>query len=148
MSEQPPDPAPGVRFSLLYGQRGEPTEESERMRHRIGAAIESNDWLNNQNFKHRLEQDIGVDAPWTESWPPFVKRRLALNDVLDLLSISVRGREATLPAQAQQKSRYSLRSIKSGNYVRWNDILEDLAPHQCRCLTYERTKSDVRVTSG
>jgi hypothetical protein len=88
MSEQPPDPAPGVRFSHVYGQRGEPTEDSERMRHRIGAAIESDDWLNNRIFKLRLEQDIGVDAPRTEMWSTFVKRRLTLNDVLDLITVA------------------------------------------------------------
>jgi hypothetical protein len=87
MNEQAPDPAPGARFSLFYGQRGEPTEDSERMRHRIGAAIASNDWLNHNNFKHRVEHDIGIDAPWAESWPPFVKK-LTLNDVLDLITVA------------------------------------------------------------
>jgi hypothetical protein len=87
MSEQAPDPEPGARFSLFYRQRGEPTEDSERMRHRIGAAIASNDWLNHNNFKHRVEHDIGIDAPWAESWPPFVKK-LALNDVLDLITVA------------------------------------------------------------
>jgi hypothetical protein len=86
MSEQA-DPAPGVRFSLFYGRRGEPTEDSERMRHRIGAAIASNDWFKNVEFKHRLEQDIGIDAPWVGSWPPFVKK-LALIDVLDLITVT------------------------------------------------------------
>ena len=78
MSEQA-DPAPGVRFSLFYGQHGEPTEDSDRMRHRIGGAIASDEWLDNTMFKKHLEQAIGIDAPWTGSWPPFVKK-LALID--------------------------------------------------------------------
>jgi hypothetical protein len=85
MSEQA-DPAPGVRFSLFYGQRGEPTEDSDRMRHRIGGAIASDEWLDNTMFKKHLEQAIGIDAPWAESWPPFVKK-LALIDVLDLITV-------------------------------------------------------------
>ena len=51
MSKQVPDSAPGARFSHVYDQRGEPTEDSELMRHRIGATIDSRELV--------LDRDVG-----------------------------------------------------------------------------------------
>jgi hypothetical protein len=45
MTDPLPDPTPGARFSHVYGDRGEPAEDSERMRYRIGATIADSDLL-------------------------------------------------------------------------------------------------------
>jgi hypothetical protein len=83
-----PDPAPGARFSHVYGQRGEPTEDSERMRHRIGASIASNKALNTRTLNETIEREIGIDPPWVGSWTAFTKKdRMKLQDLLDLITV-------------------------------------------------------------
>jgi hypothetical protein len=81
-----PDPAPGARFSHVYGDRGEPAEDSERMRHRIGATISGNDLLD-RNLKAIIEKEIGISAPYSKNWTTFLKE-MKLKDVLDLVTVT------------------------------------------------------------
>ncbi len=86
MTDPLPDPAPGGRFSHIYGDRGEPAEDSKRMRHRIGAAIAASDLLDVQ-LKAVIESEIGITAPYSKSWATFLKE-MELRDVLDLVTVT------------------------------------------------------------
>jgi hypothetical protein len=86
MTDPLPDPAPGARFSHVYGDRGEPAEDSMRMRHRIGAAIAASDLLN-KGMMAVIEREIGIAAPYTKSWTTFLKE-IELKDVLDLVTVT------------------------------------------------------------
>jgi hypothetical protein len=86
MSEQVPDPAPGARFSHVYGQRGEPTQDSERVRYRIGATIQSRILHHDRKVNEFVEWKIGITAPWTKSWAVFLME-IDLKDVLDLITV-------------------------------------------------------------
>lgn len=113
MSKQVADPAPGARFSHVYDQRGEPTEDSERMRHRVGATIDSRDLVLDRKFKQFIERKIGISAPYTKSWPTFVKE-IELKHVLDLVTVTaeyIRGRGA--PAGGETAARLWLGEIDS-----------------------------------
>src|SRR5580704_2970065 len=81
-----PDAAPGARFSHVYDERGEPGEDSERMRHRIGATISASDLLD-RYLKPVIEKEIGISAPYTKSWTTFL-REMKLKDVLDLVTVT------------------------------------------------------------
>jgi hypothetical protein len=86
MNDPKPDPAPGVRFSHVYGERGEPAEDSERMRHRIGATVSASDLLDRQ-LKSVIEKEIGISAPYSKNWTTFLKE-MKLKDVLDLVTVT------------------------------------------------------------
>jgi len=61
-----PDAPPiGQRFSQVYLQRGEPAEDSERMRRRLSATIQQAEFLKEANFPAWVTQQLGVDVPWT-----------------------------------------------------------------------------------
>src|SRR5215472_94261 len=46
-----------ARFSHFYRRGGEPTEDSERMRHRIGAAMASNTLFEGGSFHLQVERE-------------------------------------------------------------------------------------------
>jgi hypothetical protein len=80
------DPAPGVRFSYVYRQLGEPTADSVRMRRRTGGAIASMPQLEN-NLRGVVEKEIGIAAPAPHRWADFVEE-LPLSDLLDLVTVA------------------------------------------------------------
>jgi len=85
MTDPNPDAVPGIRFSHVYGDRGEPIEDNERMRHRIGAMIAEMSGLA-KYLKAAVESEIGISAPYSENWTTFLKR-ITLKDTLDLVTV-------------------------------------------------------------
>lgn len=84
--DQPPQ---GQRFSHLYLDRREPTQDSARMRRRIAASIRSGTF---DNLGPLAEQELGVDIPWHGShrdWVSFLAK-CDLRDALDLVTITFR----------------------------------------------------------
>ena len=75
----------GERFSLVHLERGEPTHDSERMRHRIGASI--NDFrILHEGLGTEIQRRIGIDLD-NVRWTTFLKK-IALRDVLDLVTVA------------------------------------------------------------
>ena len=86
MTIPPNDPRPGARFSHVYMKRGEPTEDSARMRHRIAAIILDIPVLH-KGLKAEIEREIGVPAPYGTSLTALL-RDMKLQDVLDLITVA------------------------------------------------------------
>src|SRR5256884_280586 len=57
------DPPRGQRFSQVYLLRGEPAQDSARMRHRIGALIYEFDTLKDQ-LAGAVNRELGIPAPY------------------------------------------------------------------------------------
>jgi hypothetical protein len=53
----------GKRFTHVYFERGEPAQDSPRVRHRIGGLIAASDILDTR-LKTEIEHEIGIPAPW------------------------------------------------------------------------------------
>lgn len=89
------DPAPptGQRFSH-YIKRGEPTQDSERMRRRLASLV--GDTPDLAEFSRLITSELGVDVPshnMFADWPEFF-RQCALQDVLDAVTVGFRYLEA------------------------------------------------------
>ena len=83
----------GERFSQVYLERGEPTEDSPRMRRRLAALTESVSLRENHELAQFATQQLGVDIPtigtgW-RSFPNFL-RDCDLRDALDLVTVAFR----------------------------------------------------------
>jgi hypothetical protein len=80
-----------TRFSQLYLERGAPTRDSSRFRHRLGAYFSEN-LSEHHNFdcRQHYERETGSPVPWTGSSWVFseVFRRAELRDVLDAITIT------------------------------------------------------------
>jgi hypothetical protein len=81
-SGQPPQ---GMRFSHVYLERGEPTADSERMRHWIGASI-SDFRILSEALNTEIQRRMGIDVD-NVRWSTFLKK-IALRDVLDLVTVA------------------------------------------------------------
>jgi len=84
------DPSKGERFSHVYLQRGEPSDDSVRMRHRLASLIQSTKDLELLGWEARKE--IGVSVPAMGNlydWERFLKAA-ELRDVLDLITVAWR----------------------------------------------------------
>src|SRR5262249_52367391 len=71
----PPDQPPqGQRFSHVYINRGEPVQDSSRMRRRLASLIQ------NYNCAEHVERELGIPGPWTSgrSWYECLEMHLAL----------------------------------------------------------------------
>jgi hypothetical protein len=70
MSNAPPI---GQRFSQVYIKRGEPTQDSERMRRRLAALMW--DFPDLSEFSSAVPLSLGVDVPYGQfgfvDWPSF-----------------------------------------------------------------------------
>jgi hypothetical protein len=87
-----PDAPPiGQRFSHVYIQRGEPAQDSTRMRRRIAALIATFPDLG--DFRSVVPRELGVHVPYAGlgdlDWPAFL-RECALKDVLDVVTVAYR----------------------------------------------------------
>jgi len=69
----------------VYLLRGEPAQDSARMRHRIGALIYEFDTLKDQ-LAGAVNRELGIPAPYPTYWPDFLKD-CQLRDVLDIVTI-------------------------------------------------------------
>jgi hypothetical protein len=97
------DKPQGARFSQVYIERGEPTEDSVRMRHRIGSLIRDNKVLDDY-LGREVERRIGIFVSHHVNWPIFLKE-IILHDVLDLVTVAsdlLRGRNHSLIQWLQQ----------------------------------------------
>jgi hypothetical protein len=85
----PKDPPRGVRFSLTYLNRGEPTQDSRRMRQRIAALIYAFDDL--KGLGQIVPRELGVPLEGTAygyyNWNAFLDS-CELRDVLDLVTVA------------------------------------------------------------
>lgn len=88
----------GVRFSLNYGSRGEPVEDSERMRRRINRLFTVGEF-DDVVTADLIELGVGVAVPrWpsgSAKWEVFFQS-CALKDFLDVITVVARGLRAVL----------------------------------------------------
>jgi hypothetical protein len=82
----PDDPPQGQRFSQVYIERGEPTGDSARMRHRIGSAISHYRPLED-GLGDAVQRRVGIPVPYPTNWQKFLKES-DLRDVLDLVTVA------------------------------------------------------------
>jgi hypothetical protein len=98
----PDDPPIGQRFSHVYIKRGEPAQDSPRMRRRIAALVGTFHYLKGLHLD--VPQELGVDPPsitmHSVNWAAFF-RDCALQDVLDFVTVGYR----YIDAQAQTGRR-------------------------------------------
>src|SRR5262249_26872651 len=89
-SREMSDPPIGQRFSQLYLKRGEPMQDSQRMRRRLAALFYTfRDLTEKQrDFTSIVSLRLGVDVPYnfTYDWVALF-RDAAIQDVLDLVTI-------------------------------------------------------------
>jgi hypothetical protein len=90
MTTPPHKPSQGARFSHTYLDRGEPTEDSKRMRRRIASLIDSFRDLGKLHMA--VPGQLGVDVPWGNYGPDWKKflQECALRDLLDLVTVATR----------------------------------------------------------
>jgi hypothetical protein len=81
-TDQPPQ---GQRFSHLYIERGDPTQDSQRMRRRIAVAIRDNGVF--EHLDKKVEHELGVHVPAHGLWVKFLAE-CDLRDVLDLVTVA------------------------------------------------------------
>jgi hypothetical protein len=84
-------PPQGQRFSHVYHDRGEPAQDSDRMRRRLAQLV-----VDFRELEHDLvpiiPRELGVDVPWmgmARDWRQFFKG-CQLKDVLDSITIAHR----------------------------------------------------------
>jgi len=76
------------RFSLLYGSRGEPAADSQRMRRRLYAAFQ-NQVIDKDNLALLVASELGVEVPYfgyERNWEKFFLKS-ELRDALDFITI-------------------------------------------------------------
>ena len=67
-------PPLGQRFSLVYGDRGTPTQDSKRMRRRLAELVAKQ---NLGDLGNRVQSELGVDMIWgfeSANWRAFLER--------------------------------------------------------------------------
>lgn len=97
-----PDAPPiGQRFSHVYIKRGEPTQDSPRMRRRLAALIRTFSDLG--DFGSVVPREIGINVPFRGffDWEAFF-RDCASQDALDIVTVACRHLEA-----AARSSRFT-----------------------------------------
>ena len=73
----------GKRFTEVYRARGEPTQDSEKLRHRIGVVFAAQ----GQRFAEWAERELGLDVPGGMSaWPSYLKK-WNIDDVLNAITV-------------------------------------------------------------
>ena len=89
MTEKPITPVTqpplGQRFSHVYFDRGEPTADSQRMRHRVGVLIYDFKELNDR-LGSEIQRRIGIDIG-RQRWPDCLKN-VQLRDFLDIITVA------------------------------------------------------------
>ena len=125
----------GQRFSHVYVARGEPTQDSPRMRRRIASLIGAiRDLYSDTDFEHVVEEKLGIASPRSSSdvWTGLLAK-WELIDVLDLVTVGYRFLQtkrsrgmydpgsperwrSTIETAAMSK-RHGTRSKKLGNAV-------------------------------
>lgn len=87
MADQPPQ---GQRFSHVYIQRGEPTQDSQRMRRRLASLVYDFKDMDYE-FSSYLTREQGVAVPYNvvSDWPTFYQK-CELRDVLDSITTGYR----------------------------------------------------------
>jgi hypothetical protein len=91
-------PPKGQRFSHVYVARGEPTQDSQRMRRRIASLIGAiRDLGYETGFDKRAEEKLGIATPSSSSstWTGLLAK-WDLADVLDLVTVAYRFLEQRL----------------------------------------------------
>ena len=80
-------PPQGKRFSHVYIKRGEPVQDSFRMRRRLASLLQQ-EYRSNAA---RVERELGISGPFTsgQTWYEHLEK-WALKDVLDLVTIVYR----------------------------------------------------------
>jgi hypothetical protein len=105
------DPPPGQRFSHVYLERGEPRQESKRMRLRLAALIVSFQDLHHE-FGLAVTRELGIPVTYTGygvyDWRGLLEE-CETRDVLDLITIAYRVLEG--------KTRTGIKDIKAPS--RW-----------------------------
>ena len=88
-------PPLGQRFSHVYAARGQPTQDSRRMRRRLASSIENRSRLSTAEFTWKVPHELGVDLKWrsgamygdrSPDWIAFC-RECELKDLLDLITL-------------------------------------------------------------
>jgi hypothetical protein len=98
-----PDAPPiGQRFSHVYIQRGEPAQDSPRMRRRLAALIDTFPDL--ETFRQVVPRELGIDVGWRGAVPDWVAffRDCAPQDVLDIVTVAYRYLDAKRRTRMKQ----------------------------------------------
>src|SRR5262245_58471265 len=85
----PDDPPQGQRFSHLYIERGEPTQDSQRMRRRLATLVSETEDLKSE-MGTIVPRELGIAVPWTGwgvDWTNFFGT-CSLRDALDFVTLA------------------------------------------------------------
>jgi hypothetical protein len=84
--QMPSDNPPlGQRFSHVYLDRGEPTQDSARLRRRMAALVYS--FRDLEELRSAVPRQLGVDVPRGGGWNQFFQE-CQLRDLLDLVTVA------------------------------------------------------------
>jgi hypothetical protein len=84
---RPPKPQ-GQRFSHIYLERGEPRQDSRRMRRRLGELVFATPYMND-GLMAAVRREMGLDVPYPARWPDYLET-IELVDFLDLITVAYR----------------------------------------------------------
>lgn len=93
------EPPKGLRFTHLYQKRGEPLQDSARMRRRYSALVRDTHGLG--DLDREVEKELGISVG-LQGWHKFFER-CELSDLLDSVTIAYR-----LLSRGARSERYSL----------------------------------------
>lgn len=90
MTSNSHEPRRGERFSHVYLERGQPLEDSPRVRSRVAALIGMID-RDFDELASVLPIEMGLDVPWNGAyrWEQFTAK-IELRDFLDFITVSFR----------------------------------------------------------
>jgi hypothetical protein len=90
MARAPREVPIGARFSHVYLERGAPVEDSQRVRRRVAALIDTIRDL--EGFAGTVPGELGVDIIWSGMGPDWAHtlNRFSIRDFLDLVTVASR----------------------------------------------------------
>jgi hypothetical protein len=93
----------GKRFTHVYIDRGKPTDDSPRMRTRLGSVLDA---LGEHNVSEAAERKLGIQTPWSinQNWRQLLPE-WRLEDVLDIVTIA---HGQIVHEEVQARSQYGI----------------------------------------
>ena len=106
----PRKPPHGARFTHVYVDRGEPAQDSKRMRRRLAALLFSDLYRTRLGgLSAAVAQELGIDVPWHGAGPDWALflEGCDLRDVLDLVTIAFR----EVVRESQSRGRHDYQNL-------------------------------------
>jgi hypothetical protein len=98
------EPPQGQRFSHVYIDRGQPTQDSVRLRRRIGAQIYEFKQLRD-DLAAEVRRELGIPVPNPPYWSDFLEA-VAPRDLLDLITVAYRHLKSAPFTAAAESNRW------------------------------------------